>query len=48
MLSPITKIIEDNIFEGMTYRFYIFLLFDYVIENIKILFSIVLGHVPHT
>jgi len=29
---PITKIIEDNIFEGMRYRFYILLLFDFIFE----------------
>jgi len=30
--SPIIKIIEDNIFEGMTNRFYILLLFDFVFD----------------
>ena len=27
--SPITKKINNNIFEGKTYRFYILLLFDF-------------------
>jgi len=27
--SPIKKKIDNNIFEGMTYRFYILLLFDF-------------------
>ena len=30
--SLITKIINNNIFEGMTYRFYILLLFDFVFD----------------
>jgi len=36
--SPITKNIEHNIFEGVIYRFYILLLFDFVfgVENKKI------------
>jgi len=35
--SPITKKMDNNIFEGMTYRFYILLLFDFVfdIKNIQ-------------
>jgi len=30
--SPITNIIGDNIFEGMTYMFNILLLFDFVLD----------------
>jgi len=30
--SPITKNIENNILEGITYRFYILLLFDIVFD----------------
>lgn len=33
MKSPITKIKEDIIFDGMTYRFCILLLFDLVFDS---------------
>jgi len=29
--SPITKNMENNIFEGMTYRYYILVLFEFVL-----------------